>query len=295
MPGLKEVRLRIASVNTTKQVTSAMKMVSAAKLRRAQGAILRLRPYANKLNEIISNISSSAELSADIPLFKLRPVKKVLVVVISSNRGLCGAFNSNVFKKAQSHISQNYNSEFLSGNLNLITIGRKATEYFSKRKYQIVDNFDHIYENLSYENITEVADHLMNLYSEAKYDKIDIVYNQFKNAVTQILTVEHFLPVVGKKTTTSTGVSATTDYIFEPEKDEILNDLIPKSLKIQVYKAILDSWASEQGARMSAMQKASDNADELIKSLKLSYNKARQAAITREIIEIVSGVNALKG
>ncbi len=294
MAGLKEVRIRIASVNTTKQVTSAMKMVSAAKLRRAQSAIIKLRPYANKLNELLANISSSADVSDDVVYFKTRKVKKTLMVVITSNRGLCGAFNSNVLKAAVSHINTHNKELNDGGNLDMITIGKKATEFFGKRKANIMEVHDSIFDGLSYEKASQLALKLMDLYASGAYDRIEIVYNQFKNAVTQILTVEQFLPIAklpGKETTTK----KTADYIFEPAKEEILTDLVPKSLKIQIYKALLDSWASEQGARMSAMQKASDNADDLLKSLRLSYNKARQASITREIIEIVSGVNALKG
>jgi len=294
MPGLKEVRIRIVSVNNTKQITSAMKMVSAAKLRRAQTAILKLRPYANKLNELISNLSSSADVSDDVVYFKIRPEKKVLLVVISSNRGLCGAFNSNIMKAAVTHINTNFSQHNQSGTLDIITIGKKGTEFFTKRKYNLTENVDSIYDKLHYESAGALAQKLMDLYAKGTYDRIDIVYNEFKNAVTQILRVEPFLPI-RKPETKDTKAKTNVDYIFEPSQEEILTDLVPKALKIQIYKAILDSWASEQGARMSAMQKASDNADELIKSLKLSYNKARQASITREIIEIVSGVNALKG
>jgi F-type H+-transporting ATPase subunit gamma len=294
MPGLKEVRIRIASVNTTKQVTSAMKMVSAAKLRRAQTAILKLRPYANKLNELIVNLSSSADVSDEVVYFNKRIEKKVLMVVVSSNRGLCGAFNSNIMKAAVTHVNENLSSHYQGGTLDIITIGRKATEFFNKRKYNVVENLDSIYERLSYENAGTIAEKLMGLFAKGTYDRIDLVYNQFKNAVTQILKVEPFLPI-RKPEIAGDKAKTNVDYIFEPSQEEILTDLVPRSLKIQIYKAILDSWASEQGARMSAMQKASDNADELIKSLKLSYNKARQASITREIIEIVSGVNALKG
>ncbi len=294
MAGLKEVRIRIASVNTTKQVTSAMKMVSAAKLRRAQSAIIKLRPYANKLNELLANISSSADVSDDVVYFKTRKVKKTLMVVITSNRGLCGAFNSNVLKAAVSHINTNNKEWYDGGNLDMITIGKKATEFFGKRKTNIIEVHDSIFDGLSYEKASNLALKLMDLYASGAYDRIELVYNQFKNAVTQILTVEQFLPIA-KLPSKDTTTKKTADYIFEPAKEEILTDLVPKSLKIQVYKALLDSWASEQGARMSAMQKASDNADDLLKSLRLSYNKARQASITREIIEIVSGVNALKG
>ncbi|MEI6122400.1 MAG: ATP synthase F1 subunit gamma [Bacteroidota bacterium] len=294
MAGLKEVRIRIASVNTTKQVTSAMKMVSAAKLRRAQGAIQKLRPYANKLNELLSNLSASADVSDDVVYFKTRKIKKTLLVIITSNRGLCGAFNANVLKAAMVHINANHAERNQNGGLDIITIGKKATEFLGKRKFSVVENHDSIYENLTYERTSQLALKLMDLYATGVYDNIEIIYNQFKNAVTQILTIEQFLPIT-KLVAKESKLKRTPDYIFEPSKDEILKDLVPKTLKLQIYKALIDSWASEQGARMSAMQKASDNADELLKSLRLSYNKARQASITREIIEIVSGVNALKG
>lgn len=294
MSGLKEVRIRIASVNNTKQITSAMKMVSAAKLRRAQGAILKLRPYANKLSKLLSELSGSTDMPEDIAYFKKRKVQKVLIVVINSNRGLCGAFNSNVIKAAVIRILSEYNELSEKGNLHLLCVGKTASDFFSKRKYTLIGNHDNIYENLTYERTSELATKLMDFYTSGTYDRIEIIYNQFKNAASQILTTEQFLPI--EKIEKKVNVTPTnTDYLFEPDREIILKELVPKSLKIQIYKAILDSWASEQGARMSAMQKATDNAEELIKSLKLSYNKARQAAITKEIIEIVSGVNALKG
>lgn len=294
MSGLKEVRIRIASVNNTKQITSAMKMVSAAKLRRAQGAILKLRPYANKLSKLLSELSGSTDMPEDIVYFKKRKVQKVLIVVINSNRGLCGAFNSNVIKAAVIRILSEYKDLNEKGNLHLLCIGKTASDFFSKRKYSLIGNYDRIYENLTYEKTSELATKLMDFYTAGTYDRIEIIYNQFRNAVSQVLTTEQFLPIekIGKKVNVS---PTNSDYLFEPDKEIILKELVPKSLKIQIYKAILDSWASEQGARMTAMQKATDNAEELIKSLKLSYNKARQAAITKEIIEIVSGVNALKG
>ena len=294
MAGLKEVRIRIASVNTTKQVTSAMKMVSAAKLRRAQGAILKLRPYANKLSGLLSELSGSNNMPEDILYFKKRKIHKVLLVVINSNRGLCGAFNTNIIKAVMAHIQADYHELNEKGNLHLLTVGKKATDFFTKRNFKVIEHADSIYDNLTYEKTSEFANKLMDLYTSGAYDRIEIIYNQFKNAVSQILTTEQFLPIE-KINQKSNVPQANTDYIFEPDKEIILKELVPKSLKIQVYKAILDSWASEQGARMSAMQKATDNAEELMKSLKLSYNKARQATITNEIIEIVSGVNALKG
>ncbi len=294
MSGLKEVRIRIASVNTTKQVTSAMKMVSAAKLRRAQGAIIKLRPYANKLSEMLSELSANGNLPEDIPYFKKRKVQKVLLVVVTSNRGLCGAFNTNIIKAATNLIHTDYQDLYDKNNIHILSVGKKASDFFSKRNYSLVDNFDYIYDNLSYEKTCELANKLMNYYSSGAYDKIIVIYNQFKNAVSQTLTTEQFLPI-GKITKDNEAAPSNIDYIFEPEKEIILKELVPKSLKIQIYKAVLDSWASEHGARMSAMQKATDNAEELMKSLRLTYNKARQASITNEIIEIVSGVNALKG
>ncbi|HOY30740.1 MAG TPA: ATP synthase F1 subunit gamma [Bacteroidales bacterium] len=294
MSGLKEVRIRIASVNNTKQITSAMKMVSAAKLRRAQGAILKLRPYAGKLSGLLTELSGSADLSEDIAYFKKRKIQNVLLVVINSNRGLCGAFNSNVIKSAVARIESDYSELNEKGNVHILCIGKTATDFFKKRKYNVIGNHDSIYENLTYEKTCVLASILMSYYTEGTYDRIELIYNQFKNAVSQILTTEQFLPV--EKIHHGEDVSLSkADYLFEPDKEIILKELVPKSLKIQIYKALLDSWASEHGARMSAMQKATDNAEELIKSLKLSYNKARQAAITKEIIEIVSGVNALKG
>jgi len=294
MPGLKEVRIRIASVNTTKQVTSAMKMVSAAKLRRAQGAILKLRPYANKLSWLMSELSNSSDLPKDIIYFKKRKVQKILLVVITSNRGLCGAFNTNIIKATLSRINDHYSDINKKGELQLLCVGKKASDFFSKRRFNIIESYDHVYDDLTYEKTNELANKLMAFYNSGTYDRIEIIYNQFKNAASQILTTEQFLPIEKIATGTHTPPS-NVDYIFEPNKDVILKELVPKSLKIQIYKAILDSWASEQGSRMSAMQKATDNAEELMKSLKLSYNKARQASITNEIIEIVSGVNALKG
>ncbi|MCK9612368.1 MAG: ATP synthase F1 subunit gamma [Bacteroidales bacterium] len=294
MAGLKEVRIRIASVNTTKQVTSAMKMVSAAKLRRAQSAILKLRPYANSLSGILSELSSSMSTPDDIVFFKKRKIQKVLLVIINSNRGLCGAFNSNVIKAAVTQIHEKYNDLNEKENIHLMCIGKKATDFFTKQQYKVIESHDDIYENLNYEKTKILAEKLMGFYAAGTYDKIELIYNQFKNAVAQILTIEQFLPIE-KSPQAVDNSEISTDYLFEPDKNIFLKELVPKSLRIQFYKAILDSWASEQGARMSAMQKATDNAEELIKSLKLSYNKARQAAITKEIIEIVSGVNALKG
>jgi len=293
MPNLKEVRIRIASVKSTQQITSAMKMVAASKLRRAQNAILKMRPYAAKLKDILQNLSASLD-SGDGNLYtQQRSPEKVLIVVLTSNRGLCGAFNTNILRTAVHRIHNEYASQMKSGNVSLLTIGRKGTEFFSKRDYKVISTHDSVFDSLSYENVSEIASSVMTAFANKEFDRIDIVYNQFKNAVVQRVVVEQFLPV--EEPPKSAVVSKiNTDYIFLPSKEEIVEELIPKSLKIQFYKAVLDSYASEHGARMTAMHQATDNAGDLIKELNLAYNKARQAAITKEILEIVSGAEALK-
>jgi F-type H+-transporting ATPase subunit gamma len=293
MPNLKEVRTRITSVNSTRQITSAMKMVSASKLRRAQNAIIKLRPYAAKLTEILQNLSDSIENTNAAAFYEDRKVEKELIIAVSSNRGMCGAFNTNIIKTVNILFHDVYNAQHKKGNVDLLCIGKKAGDFFSRRNYPITERLDHIFDKLTYDNITPVAEKLMSEFKSKKYDKIEIVYNRFKNAATQQLVVEHFLPVLPPET--SAKKKSAADYIFEPDKQEILNELVPKTLKIQLYKVILDSWASEQGARMTAMHKATDNATEMLKQLRLSYNKARQAAITNEILEIVGGAEALKG
>ena len=293
MPNLKEVRIRIASVKSTQQITSAMKMVAASKLRRAQNAILKMRPYAAKLKEILQNLSASLD-SDDVNVYaEVRKPEKILLVVITSNRGLCGAFNSNVLRTAAQRIQVDYASQYKSGNVSVLTIGRKATEFFTKRDYTVVSSHDSIFDSITYENAAAIATSIMDAYATKVFDKVEIVYNQFKNAAVQQLTVEQFLPIEAP-VQSSAEPKNNVDYIFQPSKEEIVTELIPKSLKIQFYKSILDSNASEHGARMTAMHLATDNAGELIKALNLSYNKARQAAITNEILEIVSGAEALK-
>jgi len=293
MPNLKEVRTRIASVKSTQQITSAMKMVAASKLRRAQNAILKMRPYAAKLKEILQNLSASLD-SGDVNVYaEIRKPEKILMVVITSNRGLCGAFNSNVLRTAVQRIQFDYASQNTLGNISLLTIGRKATEFFTKRGYKVVSSHDSIFDNLNYDSASAIATSIMDTFAAKGYDKVEIIYNQFKNAAVQQLTVEQFLPVEAP-VQSAIKVKNNVDYIFLPSKQEIVTELIPKSLKIQFYKTILDSNASEHGARMTAMHQATDNAGELIKALNLSYNKARQAAITNEILEIVSGAEALK-
>jgi len=293
MPGLKEVRTRIASVKSTQQITSAMKMVSASKLKRAQNAIVKMRPYAGKLKEILENLSASLD-STDGIYSKERKVQKVLVIVVTSNRGLCGAFNGNVLKSAVSMINTKYNEINKSGNLDIICIGKKGADFMLKRKYHVIDTNMQILDSLTFENVAPIADNLMKSFVGGKYDRIEVVYNQFKNAAVQILSTEQYLPITKAKTEQGKS-KQVSDYIFEPSKEEIVSQLIPKSLKIQFYKMLLDSVASEHGARMTAMHKATDNADSLMKELRLTYNKARQAAITKEILEIVGGAEALKG
>ncbi|MFZ4411551.1 MAG: ATP synthase F1 subunit gamma [Bacteroidales bacterium] len=293
MPNLKEVRTRIASVNSTKQITNAMKMVSASKLRRAQNAIIKLRPYSAKLTEILQNLSDSIENTDAAAFFEERKPEHVLIIAVSSNRGMCGAFNANIIKAVNILIQEKYSRQNIKGDVELLCIGKKAGDYFARRTYKITDRLDHIFDKLSFENVVPVAEQLMREFRLKKYDRIEIVYNRFKNAATQQLVVEQFLPILPPSTISKT--TSNSDYIFEPNKQEILNELVPKTLKIQLYKVILDSWASEQGARMTAMHKATDNATEILKQLRLSYNKARQAAITNEILEIVGGAEALKG
>ncbi|MBJ59484.1 MAG: ATP synthase F1 subunit gamma [Flavobacteriales bacterium] len=284
MANLKEIRARITSVGSTMQITSAMKMVSAAKLKRAQDAITQMRPYANKLSELLVNLSSTLDVSEGGVYAQAREVKSILIVAVTSNRGLCGAFNNNVIKGARA-LAENYDQAAF------VTIGKKASEYFAKNGYEVISSHDDLYNDLSFANTSAIAQDLMHHFVEERYDKVVVVYNQFKNAASQNLMTEAYLPLE----TLADDTATIGDYIFEPEKEEIVEELIPKSLKIQLYKAILDSYASEHGARMTAMHKATDNAGELKRELTLTYNKARQAAITGEILEIVGGAEALNG
>ena len=296
MANLKEVRIRIASVKSTQQITSAMKMVAASKLRKAQTAIIKLRPYAAKLQEFLQNLSVSLDAGDTSSVYSVqRHPEKVLLVVISSNRGLCGAFNANVIKMANNLMADKYASQDQKGNVSLMTIGKKATEFYRRKNYKVIESHDDVFNHLSFENVSVIAENVMNLFSNKSFDRIEIIYNQFKNAATQKLLTEQFLPVLPPAKDETKKKNSKVDYIFEPSKEEIVLDLIPKSLKIQFYKALLDSYASEHGARMTAMHQATDNAQELLKDLKLAYNKARQASITGEILEIVGGAEALKG
>src|SRR5690606_8389703 len=285
------IRSRITSVNSTRQITAAMKMVSAAKLRRAQDAITQMRPYAQKLQEILQNLSSSLHVSEN-PYAAEREVKRILIVSITSNRGLCGAFNNNVIKQAKNIILQNPNAR-----IQVLSIGKKSFDVFKKTDYVTGVGYPtepyKIYENLNFDNASIMAQAVMDKFEEGKLDKVYLVYNSFKNAAVQLLETEQFLPIVPPATTEES--TSQIDYIFEPNKEEIVTELIPKSLKTQFYKAILDSNAGEHGARMTAMHKATDNASEMLKDLKLTYNKARQASITNEILEIVAGAEALNG
>lgn len=291
MAGLKEIRTRIASVKTTRQVTSAMKMVSAAKLKKAQDSILQIRPYADKLYSILKSLSSSLELAEDSVYTKQREPDKVLVVLITSNRGLCGGFNANISKKAIELIRSKYERQFKLGHVDIICLGKMGEKQMKYRGMPVAGQRNHIFDAITFEDVTAVTSEIMEMFTSGKYDRIELAYNQFKNAAVQVQTTEQFLPVVVEPKKEQTN----TDYIFEPSQQHIITELIPRSLKIQFYKAILDSNAAEHGARMTAMHQATDNASELLSELTLQYNKARQATITGEILEIVSGAEALKG
>lgn len=288
MANLKEIRTRISSVQKTKQVTAAMKMVSAAKLKKAQDAIVQIRPFADKLHEILSNLTGSLANSDDNLYGVERKPEKVLLVAITSNKGLCGGFNANVIKQVTILAGTAYAEQNQRGSLHILAIGKQGFEIL-KKTYNVVGEYNHVYDNLNFENVSAITSSVMEEFVEGKYDRVELVYNQFKNAGVQILTTEQFLPVIQPEE----EMSSQTEYIFEPNQEEILGELIPKSLKTQFFKALLDSFASEHGARMTAMHKATDNATDLIQDLKLNYNQARQAAITNEILEIVSGANAL--
>ena len=286
MANLKEIRNRITSVSSTMQITAAMKMVSAAKLKKAQDAITAMRPYAEKLTELLQNLSATLDGDVGGEFTKQRELKKVLIVAITSNRGLCGAFNTNVIKEVKNR------ADYYAGKqVDVFAIGKKGNDILTKT-LTVVDNQSQVFDDLTFENVTKIAETLTQKFVSGEYDKIELVYNQFKNAATQIVQTEQFLPLAPIK---SDKPASTGDYIFEPSKEEIVLTLIPKSLKTQLYKGVRDSFASEHGARMTAMHKATDNATELRDQLKLTYNKARQAAITNEILEIVGGAEALKG
>lgn len=287
---LKEVRNRIKSVTNTQQITKAMKMVSAAKLRRAQERIVQMRPYSNKLNDMMSNIfSGGSDVSLDFA--KEREIKNVLLVVVTSDRGLCGGFNSNIIKTARLALREKYAAQNAAGTVTILPVGKKAYEYFKRLNYKIIPDFWQLFSKLNFTEASKVSQHMMDKYADRTYDKIEIYYSQFKNAATQLFTEENFLPVAQVKSVT--GKTKQRDFEFEPGKEEIVVELIPKILNTQFFKVVLDSNASEHGARMTAMDKASENANEMLKELRITYNRARQAAITTELNEIVSGANAL--
>lgn len=289
MANLKEVKGRIKSVMSTQQITKAMKMVAAAKLRRAQDRMTQMRPFAQKLYSIMNNLSASVGDDIENPYSEERELNQVLLIVITSDRGLCGAFNSNIFKATRSHIAEKY-AMYEQGGLTILPIGKRSYEFFRKRGYQVIDEYYEIFHDLNFENAMEVAEYAMNGFVDGTYDQVEIIYNEFKNVATQIIRKEQFLPIVRNEDEMEVE---DTDYIYEPDKEFVFNEIIPKALRIQLYKALLESNAAEQGARMTAMDQATDNADELLKDLRLTYNRTRQAAITKEILEIVGGAEAL--
>lgn len=291
MANLKEVKSRIQSVTSTQQITSAMKMVAAAKLRRAQDKILQMRPYSEKLTSILQNVSGNLGDEAENRFGEVRESEKALIVVISSDRGLCGAFNNNVFKQTLKLIEEKYSYEKKLGGLYIMPIGKKSLDFFKKRNFQVIDTYAEIFADLSFDQARKAAEEAMEGFLTGDFDRVELVYNEFKNVATQVLRTEQFLPI--EETESDEESSSSVDYLYEPSMEYVVKDLIPKSLKIQFYKAILESNASEHGARMTAMDQATDNAGEMLKELKLMYNRTRQAAITKEILEIVGGAEAL--
>lgn len=289
---LKEVRNRIQSVTSTQQITKAMKMVSAAKLRRAQDAILQMRPYAQKLQEMLSNIVSSVSDEAEFPLAEERPAERILLIPITSDRGLAGAYNTNIIKLTRDLIREKYAGQNARGNVTVMPLGKKGYEYFLRYGYKVVDNFWAVFSDLSFENVRNAAMYAQEAFINKEYDRVELVYSQFKNAATQVFVAEPYLPIPKVEANEN---SKPAEFIFEPTRETLLLELMPKILNTQVFKAVLDANASEHGARMTAMDKASENANELLRTLKISYNRARQAAITTELTEIVSGAAALQG
>ena len=295
MASLKEIRERKVSVASTMQITSAMKMVSAAKLKKAQDAIVQFRPYANKLKEILASVGDSLKDDEDNQYAEQRDKERILLVLITSNRGLCGAFNSNAIKATIQRALTRYDSQMMARQVDFMAIGKKGADFLRKKGYKVIFDGSEVFDDLTFDRVAIMANMVMGLFLDKEYDHVDVIYNQFKNAGTQILTEEQFLPIQVDELAQNSETAIKVDYIFEPTKEYIVQELIPRSLKLQFYKAILDSHASEHGARMTAMHKANDNATELLKELSLQFNKARQASITTEILEIVSGAEALKG
>jgi F-type H+-transporting ATPase subunit gamma len=295
MASLKEIRERRVSVASTMQITSAMKMVSAAKLRKAQEAIVQFRPYAEKLQEILASVGDSLKDDEDNKYAVQRDKERILLILITSNSGLCGAFNSNAIKATITRALTTFDRQMVARQVDFIAIGKKGADFLRKKGYNVIFDGSELFDELTFDRVAEVANMVMGLFTDGEYDHVDVIYNRFKNAGTQILTEEQFLPIEVNALAEESGPASNVDYIFEPTKEYIVQELIPRSLKLQFYKAILDSHASEHGARMTAMHKATDNASELLKELGIQFNKARQASITNEILEIVSGAEALKG
>ncbi|WP_080054537.1 ATP synthase F1 subunit gamma [Spirosoma aerolatum] len=291
MASLKEVRARIASINSTQQITKAMKMVSAAKLRRAQDNITQLRPYAQKLSQMLGTVSAGAETASESPYKQTRTIGRVLIIVITSDRGLAGAFNSNAIKGALTLIDEKYSTQARSGNVEIMAIGKKGAEAFQRRGFKVNTNHIDTFNSLNFGTVRAAAEEAMEGFANGRYDVVEVVYNEFRNAAVQIIRTEQILPIVAAEPTA--GSSNSINYLFEPSEEQIVTELIPKTIKIQLYKAVLDSNAAEHGARMTAMDKATENAGELLKELRLVYNRTRQAAITTEILEIVGGAEAL--
>ena len=292
MASLKEVRNRIVSVNSTQQITKAMKMVSAAKLRRATDAIVQMRPYAKKLAEMIATVSARTESTHENPFSEVREIKSVLIILVTSDRGLCGAFNTNVGKAAIQLIQEKYSDLNQNGQVEVLTLGKKGSEYMSRRGYKLNTTHTEIYSKLNFVNVKAIGEEVLDAFAKKEYDVVEVIFNEFKNVATQIIRTEQLLPLVEKQDDKKV-VASSVDYIFEPNEEDVINELIPKSIKLSIFRALLESNASEHGARMTAMEKATENAGELIKALKLEYNRSRQAAITKEILEIVGGAEAL--
>ena len=291
MPNLKEVKNRISSVKSTQQITRAMKMVAASKLRRAQDRLMQMRPYASKLTQILANVSSNLSEENTSLYATERDVRNVLLVAFTSDRGLCGAFNSNIFRYSRQFITDEYETYERNQRLYVMPVGQKSYDFYNKRGYQTVNDYHGLFSDPSFENVREAASFIMDAFAEGRFDKVIMIYNQFKNVATQVVTTEQLLPIQTNFEEVDTDNSI--DYIYEPSEEFVVQELIPQSLKIQFYRAYLESNASEQGARMTAMDQATDNAGELLKDLKLTYNRTRQAAITKEILEIVAGADAL--
>ncbi len=290
MPNLKEVKTRISSVTSTRQITKAMKMVAAAKLRRAQDNIIQMRPYAEKLGEILANVSQGLGKDEGNDFGAVREEDSILIIAITSDRGLCGAFNSNIGKRVVNLIGKSYSSQHQRGDVQVLVIGTKGRDYFTSRGYKVIDTFVSAFSDLSFESVKGAAEFAMNGFKNSEFDKVDIVYNEFKNIATQVIRTQNYLPLIASD---SEGSTTAIDYIYQPNKSTLVTEIIPKSLKIQLYKAVLESFASEHGARMTAMEKATENATDLLRDLQITYNRTRQAAITKEILEIVAGAEAL--